>query len=119
MKYLYPILFSILFTGVTYAQDVAKKTIRNDYDVKLFPNPALDDEIYIKTDANGMKKVKIFDVFGEAIVSKQLENNPLDISELAPGVYLIQVRQKRKSGYAQVGSKVTTIGRLLIQHGIA
>jgi len=88
------------FTLGTYAQDVIDfRKVNNDEiaGFKLYPNPATADVVYVTTEKNDAKKVKIFDVFGELVLSDRITNKILDISRLSPGVYVVQVTENEKS----------------------
>ncbi|MEM8846729.1 MAG: T9SS type A sorting domain-containing protein [Bacteroidota bacterium] len=64
---------------------------------KMYPNPAYGDEIYITTSSNGTKNVKIFDVFGDVVLTDRISTNTLNISRLLPGVYVLQVTIQEKT----------------------
>jgi len=64
---------------------------------KMYPNPAYGNEVYITTASNGTKDVKVYDVFGEVVLTKRITTNTLDISRLVPGVYVLQVTERKKT----------------------
>lgn len=64
---------------------------------KMYPNPAYGDEVYITTSTNGNKKIKIYDVFGEVVLTDRIATNTLNISRLVPGVYVLQVTEQNKT----------------------
>lgn len=64
---------------------------------KMYPNPAYGDEVYITTESNGTKQIKIYDVFGEVVLTDRITTNTLDISRLVPGVYVLQVTEEKKT----------------------
>jgi len=64
---------------------------------KLYPNPATADIVYVTTEQNALKEVRIFDVFGELILTDRMSSRALDISRLSPGVYVVQVIENGKS----------------------
>lgn len=64
---------------------------------KMYPNPAYGDEIYLTTNTNGNKKITIYDVFGDIVLTDLLAGNSLNISRLVPGVYVLQVAQGNKT----------------------
>ena len=61
---------------------------------KLYPNPAYGNEIYLTTETNNSKEVKVFDVFGEVVLTQDLTNNRLSIANLLPGIYVLQVTEE-------------------------
>lgn len=64
---------------------------------KMYPNPAYGNEVYISTESNGTKDIRIYDVFGEVVLSERISTNTLDISRLVPGVYVLQVTENKKT----------------------
>lgn len=64
---------------------------------KMYPNPAYGSEVYITTETNGTKEIKIYDVFGEVVLTNRITTNTLDISRLVPGVYVLQVTERKKT----------------------
>ena len=83
-----------------YAQDsIDFKNLRNDEiaGFKLYPNPVLADVVYVTTEKNNIKEVRIYDVFGELVHTDRLTTKAMDISRLAPGVYVVQVTENEKS----------------------
>lgn len=64
---------------------------------KMYPNPAYGSEVYITTESNGTKEIRVYDVFGEVVLTKRIPTNTLDISRLVPGVYVLQVTERKKT----------------------
>ncbi|MEM6380202.1 MAG: T9SS type A sorting domain-containing protein, partial [Bacteroidota bacterium] len=64
---------------------------------KMYPNPAYGEEVYITTALNGAKEIQIFDVFGDVVLRDKITTNTLDISRLVPGVYVLQVTEKKRT----------------------
>jgi hypothetical protein len=64
---------------------------------KMYPNPAYGEEIYITTNSNGKKSIKVYDVFGEIVLVDRISTNTLDISRLVPGVYVLQVTEDERT----------------------
>ncbi len=92
-------LFMVVSFGV-YAQDTIDiNNLRNDEIVgfKLYPNPAIADVVYVTTQKNDYKEVKIYDVFGELVLTEKLSTKAMNISRLSPGVYVVQVTENDKS----------------------
>lgn len=99
MKKIYFLLFTLLSLGI-YAQDTIDfRNLTKDEiaGFKLYPNPATADVVYINTVDNKPKEIKIYDVFGELVHKDRITTKNLDISKLAPGVYVIQVTENNKS----------------------
>ncbi len=64
---------------------------------KMYPNPAYGDEVYVTTASNGAKEIKIYDVFGEIVLTDKISTNTLNIARLVPGVYVLQVTEQEKT----------------------
>ena len=64
---------------------------------KLYPNPATSQVVYITTDGNGPLDVKVYDVFGELVLTDRVSSKMLDISRLSPGVYMVQVSENNST----------------------
>ncbi len=92
-------LFMVVSVGL-YAQDTIDiKNLRNDEIVgfKLYPNPAIADVVYVTTQKNNFKEVRVYDVFGELVLTEKLSTKAMNISRLSPGVYVVQVTENDKS----------------------
>jgi len=63
----------------------------------LYPNPAIDGIVYIKTLNSRSKDVTVYDVFGKIVLQDRISTNMLNIGRLSPGVYVIQVIENNKT----------------------
>ncbi len=97
MKIFYTLLFMVFSMAVS-AQEFAKEpedgTIQSNT-FKLYPNPAYQEVVHITTKHNGVKDVVIYDVFGTIVLQDRITNTLLNISKLAPGVYVLQITENR------------------------
>ena len=67
-------------------------------DILIYPNPVLNDDfVTIQTSANGEKSVEVFDINGKSLITTTLNVEPLDISLLSSGIYLVNVTINGKS----------------------
>ncbi|MDP5061735.1 MAG: T9SS type A sorting domain-containing protein [Maribacter sp.] len=99
MKKIYFMLFMVVSVGL-YAQDTIDiNNLRNDEiaGFKLYPNPAIADVVYVTTQNNNLKEVRVYDVFGELVLTEKLSTKAMNISKLSPGVYVVQVTENEKS----------------------
>ena len=99
MKTIYLVLFLFLSVGM-YAQDSIRfDNLKHDEisGFKLYPNPATADVVYVTTDKNNLKEIRIYDVFGELVQTDRISTKTLNISKLSPGVYVVQVTENEKS----------------------
>jgi len=64
----------------------------SDGSIKVYPNPA-QHTLFIQF--NGVADARIIDVFGKKVIETKLENqvNQLNIQELNPGIYFLQIMQ--------------------------
>lgn len=60
---------------------------------KVYPNPVLNNEIYISTPNKGVKKqIEVYNVNGQQLLSKNSQvNGTIDVSGLTTGFYIIRV----------------------------
>jgi hypothetical protein len=92
-------IYFILFMGICLmsfgqeGQDMRPPQANEISGFKLYPNPATSDVVYITTDSNAHKEIKIYDVFGELVLTDRISNKILNISRLSPGVYMVQVSE--------------------------
>ncbi|MEM9361630.1 MAG: T9SS type A sorting domain-containing protein [Bacteroidota bacterium] len=99
MKNLYLVIL-MAFPLFTFGQELVTVNTQQVSELqgfKMYPNPAYGDEIYITTSSNGTKNVKIFDVFGDVVLTDRISTNTLNISRLLPGVYVLQVTIQEKT----------------------
>jgi len=90
----------LLLTLSAYGQDT--KSVNQSFPAKessfkLYPNPAMDDVVYITTSTNGIKDVVVYDVFGEIVLTDRISSKSLNISRLVAGVYVLQVIENNET----------------------
>lgn len=68
----------------------------------IFPIPARDGKIFIISNENGAKNIKIFDTLGKEVLSKQLSETELNISTLANGIYYLRLEQNGKTAIRKI-----------------
>jgi len=99
MKIFYALLF-IVFSMAVSAQEFVEEPLDRTAQIstfKLYPNPAYQEVVHITTKHNGLKDIVIYDVFGTIVLQDRITNTHLNISKLAPGVYVLQVTENRVS----------------------
>ncbi len=57
----------------------------------MYPNPNTDGILYINTNRNESMKVEVFDVLGKRVISTEVGNAQLDVSNLRNGLYMIRL----------------------------
>ncbi len=62
---------------------------------KLYPNPASGSRIYVVSESGAPKKIVVYNVFKEVVLTDRITDDTVDISRLLPGVYVLQVTEGR------------------------
>jgi len=73
-------------------------------EINIYPNPASGEiQVLLGCDCTGCS-VKVFDITGKVVISKRIvqENFTLDISQLPPGIYCLQVNSMAQTISARV-----------------
>ena len=56
----------------------------------FYPNPATE-KLYLKNSNYANSIIMIFDLQGKQVLSKQMDSNPIDISNLEKGIYVVKL----------------------------
>ena len=94
------VFFLLVFTLVLSGQEKPRAIDEKEQEISnftLYPNPAIDGIVYIKTLNNQSKDVTVYDVFGKIVLQDRISTNMLNIGRLSPGVYVIQVKENNKT----------------------
>ena len=67
--------------------------------LKLYPNPASNnDNLYITSTTGSDKTIEIYDILGKQVLNLKSENNnPIQLSNLNTGVYLLKITEEGKT----------------------
>jgi len=84
----------VVFTGSTGALAVKENTIAG---LKMAPNPVKNGNLYITSDNNASKAVVVFDVLGKQVINTTVSNNPINVSNLNAGVYIVKITEAGKT----------------------
>lgn len=100
--YLYTLMIIglLLFANPAFAQVSPPETSVKEVPIEglsIFPNPASGQKVYINTKEGKAKKVEIYNVLGNSILSAQLIGNELNISSLEPGVYIMKIQEGKST----------------------
>jgi len=58
--------------------------------IVIYPNPAID-KLYINNVKTSDTSIMIYDVRGQLFLSKQIDSNPIDVSMLDKGLYIVKL----------------------------
>jgi hypothetical protein len=90
------LVFTLVLSGQEKLPAIDEKN-QESSNFTLYPNPAIDGIVYIKTLNNRSKDVTVYDVFGKIVLQDRISTNMLNIGRLSPGVYVIQVIENNKT----------------------
>ncbi len=78
--------------SVRCIKDIVTKVTYPDYSKELFfyPNPATEI-IYVKNNNHEDGILNIYDLQGNLLLSKHIDSNPVDISNIKKGIYIIKL----------------------------
>lgn len=97
-KYYFGLL--LLLTLSAYGQDtfeINQSLQKTESTLKLYPNPAINDIVYITTAYNSIKDIVVYDVFGEIVLTDKISSKSLNISRLVAGVYVLRVTENQET----------------------
>ena len=93
MKQLLLLLF-LMGTCAIFAQQNSETSERVEARFRLHPNPANEGFVFVESEYEGPKHIRIYDLFGKVVLEGRLDSNKLFLNALVPGVYMVQVRQQ-------------------------
>jgi hypothetical protein len=93
MKQLF-LLICFIGSFVISAQEPPTNMGKERVEFKLNPNPVYDGVVYIESNLKGPKTVRIYDLFGKAVLERRIDSEKLHLGSLVPGVYMVQLSQK-------------------------
>ena len=80
---------------VNVATGISENT-SNNFDIKDFPNPVIN-EVTIKSNTNGdLGKVSVFNIAGQLVYEDKVEGNTtkIDFFSFSSGIYIVKVGEK-------------------------
>lgn len=89
------LLLLVCFMGTlaVAAQQKPSPKEKDRVEFKLHPNPVQNGVVFIESDLEGPKTVRIFDLFGKMVLERRLSDGKLNLGALIPGVYMVQLHQ--------------------------
>ncbi|MFC7775105.1 T9SS type A sorting domain-containing protein [Flavobacterium sp. GCM10027622] len=75
-------------------------TLRRDEhtipNLKMYPNPA-KSQVTISSDNFAEKKIEIYNTLGKMVLAQKTTNNPIDITSLSKGIYMVKISEEGKT----------------------
>ncbi len=80
-----------MYGTVTVSSSTMSISQNNNLNVRIFPNPVTSNFITIKTATIGIKNIKLYDINSRVVLNTSIDSEILNIDNVSPGVYFIQV----------------------------
>ena len=80
-----------MYGTVTVSSSTMSISENNNLNVRIFPNPVTSNFITIKTATIGLKNIKLYDINSRVVLNTSIDSEILNIDNVSPGVYFIQV----------------------------
>lgn len=89
-------------SGIIFSNSKSLATTKNNYfeieGLEIYPNPLQNDKLlYIKSLSNLEKEVIIYNFSGKQVINTTTYGNPINVSELSSGIYIVKVSENGKS----------------------
>jgi len=84
----------VVFTGSTGVLSVKDNAISG---LKVYPNPVTKGILNITSNSNETKSVAVYDVLGKQVVNTTVSNQPINVSNLKSGVYIVKITEAGKT----------------------
>jgi hypothetical protein len=65
--------------------------------LKVYPNPVTNGNLFITSDSNETKSVAVYDVLGKQVLRTVVTNQPINVSSLNSGVYIVKITEEGKT----------------------
>lgn len=65
--------------------------------LKVYPNPVVNGNLFITSDSNETKQVIVYDLLGKQVLKTNVTNQPLNVSNLKSGVYMVRISEEGKT----------------------
>lgn len=83
-----PMIRPVIGAPIPVPVDIADQNVAG---INVYPNPATTILNVILPDGNGVANCRIFDTFGRLVDNRRGDGNTLNVSHLAPGLYILQI----------------------------
>lgn len=82
--------------NMRFAYSSLKRSENNISNLKIYPNPA-NTQVTITSDSFATKTVEIYNILGKKVLSTKANNEPINVSNLNKGVYVIKITEEDKT----------------------
>jgi len=65
--------------------------------LKVYPNPVTNGNLFITSDSGEAKQVIVYDVLGKQVVKTTVTNQPINVSNLNSGVYMVKITEEGRT----------------------
>ena len=83
--------------NVTFSDGLLGTRTNSISGLKVYPNPVVNGNLYITSDNNDSKLVIIYDLLGKQVMKATVTNQPLNVSNLNSGVYMVKITEDGKT----------------------
>ncbi len=97
-KYFYITTLLIFFFALSVSAQEARQSSKSQETsgiegLSLYPNPVSNGRVYVTSKNDLDKSIIIFDVLGKKALQTNISSKELNVSDLAPGVYIIKINE--------------------------
>ena len=104
MKKFYFLILFFAISAVVFSQDQDSTSLKTKQKstveiegFKMYPNPITNGILHIRTLENGVKSIQIFDILGKRVLSRDIINPQINLSNLKSGVYILKVTENNRT----------------------
>ncbi|AVR45238.1 T9SS C-terminal target domain-containing protein [Christiangramia fulva] len=102
MKQKYLIAFLLIgflmFAAPATAQESARAAQHTETPIEglsIYPNPVTGGKVFISSSKNHDKIIEIYNVLGKSVYKTRIRGRELDVSTLAPGIYILKIQEDK------------------------
>jgi hypothetical protein len=98
-KYIYITSLFFLFSLGVNAQESKESAVNSKIqeqpfeNLNIYPNPVVNDRVYITSKTTAPKDIEIFDVLGKRVMQVTIAGKELSVASLTSGVYIIKIKE--------------------------
>ena len=98
-KYIYITSLFFLFSLSMNAQESKESAVNSKIqeqpfeNLNIYPNPVVNDRVYITSKTTAPKDIEIFDVLGKRVMQTTIAGKELSVASLTSGVYIIKIKE--------------------------